>query len=235
MRNYLLFNGIRSSDYGVYISGQGTFKSPARAYDPISVPGRDGDILGPATRLENVDITYPAFIYSDFSRNLENFRSAMLASVGYCRLEDTYHPEEFRKAFFRGDIDPDVRTRNDAGEFEIVFNCKPQRYLKSGEEVKSISSGGTIINPTEFDSRPLIKVTGYGALTINSDVITIANTYSYVYIDSELMDCYYGTTNANAAVSFAANDFPVLKPGSNGITFDNTITAVEITPRWWRV
>lgn len=235
MRNYLIFNGIRSSDYGVYISGQGTFDSPTRAYETISVPGRDGDILGPEMRLENIEVTYPAFLYSNFKENLAGFRSDMLASKGYCRLEDTYHPEEFRKAFFRGGIDVNARTRNDAGEFNIVFNCKPQRYLKSGEVVKSVSSGGKLINPTPFDARPLIKVTGYGTLTINSDVITIANTYPYVYIDSETMDCWYETTNANAAVSFTSNDFPVLHAGENGVIYDNSITAVEITPRWWRV
>ena len=235
MRNYLIFNGLRSSDYGVYISGQGTFNSPTRAYETISVPGRDGDILGPETRLENIEVTYPAFIYTNFKENLAGFRSDMLASKGYCRLEDTYHPEEFRKAFFRGDLEVEATSRNDAGEFIITFNCKPQRYLKSGEEVKSISSGGKIINPTPFDARPLIKVTGYGQLTINSDVITIANTYSYVYIDSELMDCWYQTTNANAAVSFQRDDFPVLKAGENTFTYANTITALEVTPRFWRV
>lgn len=235
MRNYFVFNGINCSDFGVYISGQGTYNSPTRAYESISVPGRNGDILASEKRFENVDLEYPAFISEDFDRNITGFREAMLASEGYCRLEDTYHPEEYRLAYFRGDIVPNVRTRNDAGEFTILFNCKPQRFLKLGEVEQEISSGGSIINPTLFNAKPLIKVTGYGQLTINSDTITIANTYTYVYIDSEIMDCYYGTTNANGAVTFTSNDFPELIPGENDITFDNTITGLEITPRWWRV
>ena len=28
---------------------------------------------------------------------------------------------------------------------------------------------------------------------------------------------------------------PLLVPGENEITFDNTITSVKITPRWWRI
>ena len=235
MRNYLVFNGINCSDYGVYISGQGTFDSPTREYEAQPVPGRNGDILATEKRFENLDVEYPAFIYTDFEKNLAGFREAMLASEGYCRLEDTYHPEEYRLAFFRGDITPKVRSRNDAGEFTIRFNCKPQRFLKLGEVTQEISSGGSILNPTLFDSQPLIKVTGYGQLTINSNVITIANTYTYVYIDSEIMDCYSGTSNANPDVVFTPNEFPVLHPGANGITFDNTITKLEITPRWWRV
>lgn len=235
MRNYIVFNGINCSDFGVYVSGQGTYDSPTREYETISVPGRNGDILSTEKRFENVELKYPAFIYKDFEKNLAGFREAMLSSEGYCRLEDTYHPEEFRMAFFRGDIKPKVRSRNDAGEFDIKFNCKPQRFLKLGEVTQEIATGGSITNPTEFYSRPLIKVTGYGTLTINSETITIANTYASVVIDSEILDCYSGTQNANGAVSFSSNDFPALRPGVNNFTFDNTITKLEVTPRWWRV
>ena len=63
----------------------------------------------------------------------------------------------------------------------------------------------------------------------------ISDVFPSVVIDSELGDCYYGINNANGVVQFADNDFPVLKPGANGITFDETITGLEIVPRWWRI
>jgi phage-related protein len=31
------------------------------------------------------------------------------------------------------------------------------------------------------------------------------------------------------------SDLPTLKPGTNQITFDNTINELEITPRWWEL
>jgi phage-related protein len=45
MRNYFVFDYNDSRDFGVYISGQGTFNAPGREYENIAVPGRDGDLL----------------------------------------------------------------------------------------------------------------------------------------------------------------------------------------------
>lgn len=133
MRNYFIYNGVDSRDYGVYISGQGTFNAPQKAYQFYNIPGRNGALIGYDKRFENVNITYQAFIYKDFEKNLANFRSFLLSVNGYARLEDSYHPDEFRAAAYVGPFDPEVTSKNDAGSFTITFNCKPQRYLKSGE------------------------------------------------------------------------------------------------------
>ena len=31
------------------------------------------------------------------------------------------------------------------------------------------------------------------------------------------------------------SDLPVLAPGANTITFDNTITDLKVVPRWWKI
>lgn len=236
MRNYFIFDNNDSRDYGVYINGGGVFNAPTRAYNPITVPGRNGDLLLDEKRYENIEVIYPAFIVRDFNDNLSDLRDMLLSVNGYARLEDSYNSDEFRLGYFSGGIEVEPTARLDAGNFELLFTCKPQRFLKSGETVTSItSSSGTISNPTEFNSKPLIRVYGYGTLTINSDVITIASGYNYIDIDCDIQDCYYGTTNANSKVTFQSNDFPVLVPGSNGISRAGNITKIEITPRWWKL
>ena len=236
MRNYFTFNSNVSTSYGVYISGDGVFNSPEREYQTIAVPGRNGDFLGIERRLGNVKITYPAFIYTNFDTNLANLKAMLLSSNGYCRLTDTYHPNEFRKAFFSGPIEVMPTAQKDAGQFDITFEAKPQRWLTSGESVTTITTSGTnITNPTLFPAQPLIRVYGYGQFYVGSDRITITNVYSYIDIDCEMMDCYYGTVNCNDYVTFQNNNFPTLPSGATGITFPNTITKIEITPRWWMV
>lgn len=235
MRNYLIFDGKDCRDYGVYISGSGTYDAPEREYTNIPVQGRNGDLLAYDKRLANITVTYPAFIYTNFKDNLAAFRSMLLSRIGYKRLEDTYHPEEFRRAFYRGDMGVKARSRNDAGEFDLAFECDPRRFLKSGEAKREFTTAGTISNPTEFNSRPLLRVHGYGTLTIGSETITVVQAYPYVDIDSEIYDCYYGTINANSIVTMASNDFPEFSPGRTDVSFSGNITKVEITPRWWRV
>ena len=235
MRNYFTIGTTPSTTYGVYISGQGTFSAPRREYNMIPIPGRNGDLVGNEKRFENLELTYPAFIYTNFKTNLRNLRNFLLSLVGYQRLTDTYHTDEFRLALFEGPFEPDVEPKNNAGQFELVFNCKPQRFLLSGELTTTLTADGTISNPTLFDSQPLLRVYGTGQLGINSDTITISVADTYTDIDCEMMDCYKGTTNKNSYVSFSGNNFPVLKPGTNNIDLGTGITKVEITPRWWQL
>ena len=235
MRNYFTLAGTVSTTYGVYISGQGTFSAPAREYNMVPIPGRNGDLVGNAKRFENLELTYPAFIYTNFDTNLSDFKNFLLSLVGYQTLTDTYHPNEFRKALYAGPFEPDVEKKNDAGSFDIVFNCKPQRYLNSGTTVTTLTADGTISNPTKFDSQPLLRVYGAGQLGINSDTITISAADVYTDIDCEMMDCFKGLVNKNPFVSFTSYNFPVLKPGVNSFTLGTGVTKVEITPRWWQL
>ena len=173
---YLTFNGRDSKDFGVYISGSGTFDAPKRDTEAVAVPGRNGVLLFDNGRYENLTITYPAFISQDFAENFDAFKAFMLSQSGYHRLEDTYHPDEYRLASYEGPLAPEVGAINRYGHFDIVFNCKPQRYLKSGETAVTVARDATITNPTLFDASPLLEVYGYGDITLgNGGVVSIAD------------------------------------------------------------
>ena len=96
--NYIEFGGVKSSDYGIYVSGEGTFNAPERDVELIEIPGRNGDLIGSDHRLENISVTYSAFIYKDFKQNVENFRTFLLSLDGYQTLTDSYHTDEYRMA-----------------------------------------------------------------------------------------------------------------------------------------
>jgi len=58
------------------------------------------------------------------------------------------------------------------------------------------------------------------------------------YIDCEIGECYFFSggeaVSSNNIVSLGS-DLPKLVSGTNTINYDNTITSLEITPRWWKV
>lgn len=238
MRNYLTIGSVDSRTYGVYISGQGTFEAPARDYTLISIPGRNGDLVMDGKRYSNISVTYPAFIFKNFSQNLADFRNKLLQNSGYVKLTDSYHTDEYRMALYRGPFTPDVVRTNDAGSFDITFECKPQRFLNSGDTTSSVVNGGTVTNPTGMVALPGITVRSTqgavnGTLTINSQAITISQPPFYaIFLDSERQAAYNGTNNLNAYVS---GEFPVLSAGTNTVTWTGNITSVEIKPRWWRL
>ena len=230
MRNSLTFGGVDLSTLGVYISGGGTFNAPTRAYDAVEVPGRDGSILLSEKRLENIEVTYPAFMYSNYKTGMRALRSFLLSKIGYQRLADTYHPDEFRLAVYQGGLETETVEKLNAGSFDLVFNCKPQRWLTSGETPTQFTADGTITNPSYLPSLPLIRAYGTGSFTINGTTVTITAADEYTDIDCDVMECYKGATNKNGMVQLS--QFPTLASGSNVVDLDG-VTKLIITPRWF--
>ena len=229
---YFVYNGECSAEYGVYISGEATFATPKRKTEKVSVAGRNGDLILEDEEFENLDLKYPAFIRENLGERLENFAS-MLASVsGYVRLEDTYHPEYYRMAHYEEGFDPKTTPYNRGGKFDIVFDCMPQKFLKSGEKKTVYEANGVLKNPTRFKSKPLLRLYGTGSLIIQNQTITINSADGYTDIDCEIMEAYKGSTNCNANVSLPDNIY--LFAGNNQMTLSG-ITKVEVTPRWWTI
>lgn len=232
VENYIIFGDKNLRDYGLWISGGGTFDGPVRTVERISVPGRSGDLTLDKGRYPNVTLTYDAFISRDFSRNIAALRAYLGSCVGYKRLEDTYHPDEFRLAMFSEAIKPSTTPRNLAGTMKLTFNCKPQRWLKSGEVSVSVNGAGVLNNPTLFAAKPMLRAYGTGTLTINGVTVRITSANQYTDIDCELMDAYKGTTNCNGNIVLTNGIFPELPPGR--VTISTTgLTNLVITPRWW--
>lgn len=160
--NSLTFDGVNSKDYGIYISGPGVFDAPARKYEMVSIPGRNGQYAIDEGTYDNIEVTYPAFVtdytqYS-FAERMSQIRNVFGSKSGYCRLYDSYNPDEFRLALFSNGVEVEPKHYNSTGEFNLIFNCKPQRYLVSGETPIEVTSGSKLVNPTYFDARPLIVV-----------------------------------------------------------------------------
>lgn len=234
MRHYLTFNGRSTHEFGIFISGESTYSAPERNVVSQEVAGRNGSLLFDMGNFKNISVKYPSYIEEDLPSRIRDFLNFAGSQIGYQRLEDTYHPYEYRMARFKSN--PSIDTSgymNRGGKFTLEFDCKPQRFLKSGEEVISLTANGKILNRTDFSSKPMLRVYGSSAGTvgIGSETITISSISTYVDIDCEIMDAYKGSTNCNQNVSFT-NDI-VLSPGENNISKTGGITKIEITPRWY--
>ncbi len=150
MLNWFTLAGEDSRDYGVYLTGAQTYGSPEKAYETYDVPGRNGLLLGSNRKLLNAEYIYTCTVFGEreeVEENLARFRTFLLSLEGYQRLEDTYHPDEYRMAVCMGPIEPEVSEPLDAADLEIVFQCLPQRFLKSGDTEYSPFSGAITGNP----------------------------------------------------------------------------------------
>lgn len=234
MINYITFNGVPSTEFDLYVGGQFSFKAPRKDIVKVDIPGRNGDLIFDNGTYSNIEITYVIVGMNNFKSKINLIKDWLLSPVGYTILEDTYDTDHYRYATLASGIDFIMSCLNKFGKANIIFDCKPQRFLNSGDTVTALSASGTLTNPTPFNAKPLIVCTGAGTLTIKSQTITVASGLSPITIDCENMDCYSGTTNANSYVTFSTDDFPVLEPGANAYSRTG-FSSVKVTPRWWRL
>ena len=233
MMHYLTFAGRSTHDFGIWISGESTFSAPERNVESQEVAGRNGSLLFDKGNFKNMTVKYPAFIKEGMPNKIRDFLNFAGSQIGYQRLEDTYHPYEYRMGRFKPNMTIDSSGyMNRSGKFTLEFDCKPQRFLKSGEEITTLEADGVILNRTLQNAKPLLRVYGTaGAIEIGAETIEISTIDDYVDIDCEIMDAYKGAVNCNGNVSFT--DDIVLSPGDNNISLSGDITKIEITPRWF--
>lgn len=228
-----LYNGKKSQDFNLVLSGEDTWKKSMPDVERKQIPGRNGDLLLSNHRYSNVEVTYHVGIKRDFDTNFTAFMNFLLKEPGYHRLEDSYHPDYYRMAVLDREVSPQMNTLNQSGVFDLTFSCMPQQYLKSGERQQVLTGSGTVFNPTMYDAKPLLRIYGQGRLTVGEEQITLTENNSYIDLDCELEDAFRDTVNMNQYLELSSGDFPILPPGSTSITFGSGITRVELVPRWW--
>lgn len=229
MANSFTFGEHSTTEFGLIISKKKIYSTPARNVSFLSVPGRCGDVISDDGSYPNIEVSYTVGC-KNIGSQLENIAS-WLSQPGYLKLSDTYMPNFFRLAANVSGQSWDEQLLN-FGEATLTFNCKPFRYLVSGENTTTFTTSGTITNPTSFSSLPHIKITGSGNVTlhVNSNSYLLSAISPNIEIDSEMMSVYRGTTLLNNKAGF--DEFPVLEPGDNSISWTGTVTKVEIVPRW---
>lgn len=236
----LMYNFVSSDDIDadIYIGSQGSFKAPRRVVSKTSIPGRNGDLIRDEGRFANILLTYNIVIMDDVRRTAPLIYDWLLSpGSGYHRLDDMNYDWHFRMARVEGEIEFKTGPYNKTGVAQVTFDCKPQKYLYSGERPYSIDTATTLTNPTKYPSNPEIKVFGDGtcALMLNDQLITIDDVDEYVVLDSETMNAYKGTTNMNSKVHLGTNGFPVFVPGENTIQPGTNVTEVQYKGRWWEL
>ena len=228
----IIWHGVPSNDVPVVVEHPPGRKIPRRKMNVISVPGKNGDILIPQDAYENFVQTYSIQIPSKGPRldiAIRKVTDWLLVS-GYQRLEDSYEPDIYRMAYYIGDEDIE-NILNQGGKATIQFNCRPERWLKKGEQPLILYIAGNVFNPTDRVAKPLITVSGSGSGTLTVAGVTIYMTdCNGVILDCENQDAYKGSANMNGTVS---GNFPAIPPGQCSVSWTGGVTGVTIVPRWW--
>ena len=217
------------------------FKKPSRKVTRYVVPGRNGDIVLFEDAFNNIEQAYEVYTGGGANEAPIFFGAlaAVLYKVGYQKLSDTYDPTHFRLAMFYGGADVE-NSFNKHGKTTLIFDCRPERFLNSGDSYINVTSGQVLTNPTSFTAKPLIwvriKAGVTASLTIGGNTLTIVSPFTTsagsLYIDCEAMNVY--TSAGNPRNQYVSGTFPVL--GSESLVeFGDGFEYVRIKPRFWEL
>lgn len=172
-RKTFTYDGQNSADFGLYIAGDSVYDAPTRDMDMITIPGRNGQLSIDQGRFENITVTYPCFIWADtqeeFRTKARAIRNWLTPKHSYYRLTDEYNPESFRLGIYKSGLEVDPIFYNRAGRFELSFDCKPQRFLFTGEEVFTLGEWGE----TETKTGSIVSFDGTETTAIKSLKVNI--------------------------------------------------------------
>lgn len=231
----VIFNGISSQDLHIQVQTEPDYDFPEKDYEVTHVPGRNGDIVIDQGSWQNVSRKYNLAMdagkisYTEVASKLVQW---LHSASGYARLEDSYEPDFYRMAMYK-DSGSITNIYNKAGQIEVEFTCKPQRYFKSGEVADIFTASTEYRNPTDFPAKPLIKIhgSGPGTVGIGTYTVTINDIVDGMIVDCEQQDTYKDQMNCNSKVHIL--EYPKLVAGNNAITLSGGVTSIEIIPRWW--
>ena len=258
----ITFGGIASDTIKIVVEEPPEYHFPARDYEAVHIPGRNGDLVLDSGSYQNVPREYKIAIVdkqgdanevnplTDFMDIIPPVSTWLHSGSGYQRLEDSYDKNVYRLAYYKDDGSIE-NILGKAGRCTISFDCKPQRFLKSGETPITFTSLSSMAITAGVwysgKALPLITITGSGSLRLVENIagvgkvsdMTITNIDGSVTIDSDTQNVYKGSISMNPYVSFADNTgFPYLASGYNTNTFvlttqTGSFSKVEVIPRWW--
>ena len=219
-QSYFIWKNQDCRSMGVLLQGPVPIVRPEERVNHVEIPGRSGDL----TELEGENI-YNSYIQTATIMVKGGFHVRevykWLRGSGYV----TFHGEPDRKQPARiiGAVTLQKHSRNlDWWVGEVQFYCQPLKMKLSDNTVTISSSGSSVLNAGDVQSRPKIKATANATsltVTANGKTLTVTGLTSgqkYI-IDSDIMEV---TDSAGTTIltQNSTGDFPVLEPGSNTIT-----------------
>jgi phage-related protein len=233
VKDTFYLDGMSAEKVGIRLQNEIDFSAPIPNIQKEAVLGRNGDVLFESGTYANRTATAECFcLQKNVSKALNAVNTFLFKHNGYRRLEIESDPEHFWLARINNGA-AILQRMNIIAPFTIQFDCKPQKFLKSGENPVTITDSTVIVNETWNTAKPLIAVHGYGEgfFQIGEIPVKVLNNEGVIWLDCENQNAYndYGNQNNNVY----APEFPVLKGGENHIYIEGGISKIDIYPRWW--
>ena len=235
-RAWFEYNGVNSMDMYIDIENNISFPSPEADIDFIEVLGRDGDVAIDNQRLKTVNFSIPIRLRlpqdKDVNEVATQISNWLKSDIGWHDLQFSGSPDYKYIAIQHEQFDIS-ETLKRYGKTIINFKLKPyKRKIYTYPVV--VTNGMNIVNDGMRNSKPLIKLSGTGDITLKNngrDWLKLRAVDQEITVDSEQMSVYRDIRPQYDKM-IDLGDFPILYTGNNVISWTGNVTRLEIEPRW---
>lgn len=242
-------DGVDARSFGIYLQSPIQFSEAVPIVEAQTIPGRNGDLIFDTGSYENRSGSASCFcLQKDVEKAITSAGRFLMGKKGYRRLETSDDPDHYWLARIENSPEIAMRMRTLA-PFDIDFDCKPQRFLKCGDEPLTFVAPNVtevhfnLYNQYGFASKPLIEIS-YEAVddepreclvSCNGRYCDVNQFVGSIILDSDTQNAYNENGNQNNNIS--CREFIVLDPGENDFSFFAAAgeVTIKITPRWWEL
>lgn len=229
------FNGLKSTDFNMYVNAEYEIASSVPDYQTVEVPGRDGDLIIPNNRYKSFVQELPIIYlgkYKETMRKINQARQIMLADSNWHDFLFSFDSDYIYRASFLGEFR--VKKSSTYLTQTLSFNMMPYKYDKSGQSYQTITNGQKLNNKGTIPAKPIIKITGSGDCTmqIGNKSVSFKDIDGGIIMDSDSQLC---TNLSGKRTQFDKmyGDFIEIATGNQTVKITgNNITKTEILPRW---
>lgn len=240
--SHFLFNGVSSLDLGLIVTEPVLRPSWEEDIREEAVPGANCKLMIGTGIYNNANLTIQTAIPDADTATLDLIYKTLHGSG---KLQLSTSPEEYMEAYV-GKLEPKAVAAL-MGELPVNFSVRPFARAVEPTIVDMTHAAGasgwyyTLINPGSAPAEPLISITGSGTMHVNingNDMrieLPAALNGKTIYLDSEISVAYYVEDNIKYSVTqYTYGNFPLLKPGSNGMYHFGDVTSciVNVRERW---
>lgn len=232
------FNGLKSTDFNMYINAEYEIASSIPDYKTVEVPGRDGDLIIPNDRYKSFVQELPIIYlgkYKETMRKIDKARQIMLGDSNWHDFLFSFDPDHIYCAAYLSSF-PIKKTVTGITQ-TLQFNMMPYKYLKSGQVVTQFHVGDNqkIKKEGTLDAKPWIRITGKGSMTIDigDSSLSLKGIDGGIIMDSEAQICS-DLSGTRTQYDKMYGDFIEITgaSGNKTVSIHGDIDKFEIKPRW---
>ena len=229
MMPWFIWNGKNSfGDFGLWINKLPPIIRAAERVTEIQIPGRAGSV----TLLEGDDVYEQALKKCVvIVRNDVPIQPILAWLRGNGEVTFCNEPDRVYFARIAAEVSFS-RISNDMSQATIVFSCNPLKgKLHEAQDMVTLTGNGTLRNPGDVASRPVVEITGSGNCTVE---IGEQSMTFYAVSGTIKVDCDAQIITQNDALwsGTFTGEFWKIPKGASDVTINNKVSSLTITPRW---